>query len=161
MGQKSFGHRDMHLFSYFNNSNGWLIMWYKMSLTNALWSPKNGPPIPLWQVDDLGHPKLPKRLPNLVSFDFIYRGMMPPSWLKKKKLSTYMEFWGIGMCKDKSYVQKLGPHLNYWENILELLSKPLPSQNSTLSEGFWPPSNWKSNHMWGAIPPLLMLILKT
>jgi hypothetical protein len=23
----------------------------------------------LWQVDDLGHPKLPKRLPNLVSFD--------------------------------------------------------------------------------------------
>jgi muramoyltetrapeptide carboxypeptidase LdcA involved in peptidoglycan recycling len=66
------GHRDMHfLFLFFNNSIGWLVMQYKMSLTNALWSPKNGPPIPLWQIDDLGHPKLLERLPNLVSFDLI------------------------------------------------------------------------------------------
>jgi hypothetical protein len=71
-----------------------------------------------------------------------------------------MEFWGIGMRKDEPYVQKLGPYLDYWENILEL-SKPLPIQNSTLLEGFWPLSNWRSYHMWGAIPPLLMLILKT
>lgn len=83
-----------------------------MSLTNALWSPKNGPPIPLWQVDDLGHPKLPKRLPNLVSFDFI-SGNDATKLIEKEKLSTYMEFWGIGMCKDELYVQKLGPYLDY------------------------------------------------
>jgi hypothetical protein len=64
----------------------------------------------------------------------------------------YMEFWGIGMCKDEPYVQKLGPYLDYWENILELLWKPLSTQNSTLLEGFWPSSNWRSNHMWSAIP---------
>jgi hypothetical protein len=36
-----------------------------------------------------------------------------------------------------------------------LLSKPLPTQNSTILEGFWPSSNWKFNHMWGAIPPIV------
>jgi hypothetical protein len=117
MDQKSFGHRDMHLFSYFYNSNGWLVMPYKMSLTNALWSPKNGPPIPLWQVDDLGHPKLPKTLPNLVSFDFI-SGSDATKLIEKEKFINikhfkYMEFWGIRMCKDEPYVQKLGPYLDY------------------------------------------------
>jgi hypothetical protein len=66
-----------------------------------------------------------------------------------------MEFWGIGICKDEPYVQKLGPYLDYWKNILELLSKPLPTQNSTLLEGFWPLSNWISSHMWGATPPIV------
>jgi hypothetical protein len=65
------GHRGMHLFPFFNNPIGWVVMRYKMSLTNALWSPKNGPPIPLWQVDDSSHLKLPEILPNLVSFDLI------------------------------------------------------------------------------------------
>jgi hypothetical protein len=86
--------------------------------------------------------------------------------LKRKKLSTnglskYAEFWKMGMCKDETYAKQFGPYLDYWENILELLSKPLPTQSSTLLEGIWPSNNWKFNHVRGVIPFLLMLILKT
>jgi hypothetical protein len=53
--------------------------------------------------------------------------------IKKEKninngLSKYMEFWKLGMCKDESYVGKLGSYVNYRENILELLSNPSPTQ---------------------------------
>jgi hypothetical protein len=44
-----------------------------------------------------------------------------------------MEFWRLGMCKDKSYVRKLGPYVDYWEYVLEL-SNPLPTQSWTLLE---------------------------
>jgi hypothetical protein len=43
----------------------------------------------------------------------------------------------------------------YWKNILELLSNLLPTQNSTLFEGFWPSSNWRFNHVQSAIPPIV------
>jgi hypothetical protein len=36
----------------------------------------------------------------------------------------------MGMCKDETYARKLGPYVDYWENIFELLSKPLLIQNS-------------------------------
>ncbi len=61
----------------------------------------------------------------------------------------------MGMYKDETYIIKLGPYVVYWENILELLSKPLPTQNSTLLEIFWPSSNWSSNRVQGAIPPIV------
>jgi hypothetical protein len=61
----------------------------------------------------------------------------------------------MGMCKHETYATKLGPYVAYWENILELLSNPLPTQNSTLLEGFWPSSNWRCNHMQSAIPPIV------
>jgi hypothetical protein len=40
------------------------------------------------------------------------------------------------MCKDETYAIKLGSYMDYWENILELLLNPLPTQNSTHLEGF-------------------------
>jgi hypothetical protein len=39
------------------------------------------------------------------------------------------------MCKDETYVKKLGPYVHYWENIFEL-SNPLPTQGSMFLEGF-------------------------
>ncbi len=61
----------------------------------------------------------------------------------------------MGMWKDETYAKKLSPYMVYWENILELLSNLLPIQNSTLLESFWPLRNWRSNHMQGAIPPIV------
>ncbi len=31
----------------------------------------------------------------------------------------------MGMCEDEIYARKLGPYVDYWENIFELLSKRL------------------------------------
>ncbi len=45
--------------------------------------------------------------------------------------------------------------MDYWENILELLLNPLPTQNSTLLEGFGLSNNWRFNHVQGAIPPIV------
>jgi hypothetical protein len=66
-----------------------------------------------------------------------------------------VEFWKMGMYKDETYTIKLGRYVVYWENILELLPNPLPIQNPTLLEGFWLSSNWRSNHVQGAIPPIV------
>ncbi len=56
---------------------------------------------------------------------------------------------------------KLNLYVAYWKNILELLSNPLPTQNSTLFEGFWPSNNWRLIICKVPFLPLLMLILKT
>jgi hypothetical protein len=45
-------------------------------------------------------------------------------------LFKYLEFWKMGMCKDETYARKLGPYMDYWENIFEFLSKCLLIQNS-------------------------------
>ncbi len=60
----------------------------------------------------------------------------------------------MGMCEDETYAIKLGPYMAYWENILGL-SNPLPTQNSTFLEGFWPFDNWRSNHVRSSIPPII------
>ncbi len=75
---------------------------------------------------------------------------MPPSPLTRKNingiLSKYGEFWKMGMCKDETYAKKINLYVAYWENILELLLNPLPTQNSIVFEGFWPSNNWRFNH---------------
>ncbi len=103
---------------------------------NAFWSPKDWPPIQLWQVDDLGHPKLPQGFPNLIPFHLIWKNDATKS-INNDEFSKYVEFLkSIGMCKDETYAIKLGSYMDYWENILELLLNPLPTQNSTHLEGF-------------------------
>jgi hypothetical protein len=44
--------------------------------------------------------------------------------------------------------------MDYWENILELLLNPLPTQNSTHLQCFSLSNNWRFNHEQGAIPPI-------
>jgi hypothetical protein len=41
---------------------------------------------------------------------------------------------------------KMKLYVEYWENILLHLSKPLPPQSIILLEGFWTSNNWKSNY---------------
>ncbi len=43
------GHIDMHLFRFFVDLVGWCVMQYKVSLNDAMWSPKDGHRIWLWQ----------------------------------------------------------------------------------------------------------------
>jgi hypothetical protein len=54
---------------------GWLVMQYKVSPTNLIWSPKDGPTIQFWKFDDQGCPKFPSGIPKIVPFYPIW-GMM-------------------------------------------------------------------------------------
>jgi len=45
------GHTKMHLFWFFVDEVGWPVMQSKVSPTDVLWSPKDGPTIVLWKVD--------------------------------------------------------------------------------------------------------------
>jgi len=40
------------------------------------------------------------------------------------------------MSKDDLYFKVMGPYVKYWENILELLSKPFPQHSSILWKPF-------------------------
>jgi len=42
------------------------------------------------------------------------------------EILKYIEFWKLEMPKDDSYSKVMGPYVKYWENILELLSRPIP-----------------------------------
>jgi hypothetical protein len=66
-------------------------------------------------------------------------------------ISKFVEFWKLGMSKDDSCARIMGPYVKYWENILEVLSKPIPWHSSILLEGFWPSSNWRANYECASI----------
>jgi hypothetical protein len=67
----------MYVFCFFVDLVVWPIMQYKVSLIDAIWILKNGPLIQLWQIDDLGCPKLPQGFPNLVFFHPIWENDAP------------------------------------------------------------------------------------
>jgi hypothetical protein len=57
------------------------------------------------------------------------------------RLSKYVDFWKVGIVQNSTYEMKMKPYMEYWEEILLHLLRPLPLQNATLFEGFWPSSN--------------------
>jgi hypothetical protein len=58
----------MHLFHFFVDKVGWLVMQYTIPLTNALWSPKDGSTIQLCKEDGTTWLKLLARVLNHVPF---------------------------------------------------------------------------------------------
>jgi hypothetical protein len=69
-------------------------------------------------------------LPNLFPFPLIWgndelRACEKESFISNEILK-YIEFWKLGMLKDDSYSKVTGFYVKYWENILELLSRPIP-----------------------------------
>jgi hypothetical protein len=49
----------------------------------------------------------------------------------------------------------MGPYVKYQENILELLSRPIPWQNYVILEGFWPSNNWKANYQCASLHTII------
>jgi len=76
-------------------------------------------------------------------------------WFISIMISKYIEFWKLGMSKNDSYSKVMGPYVKCWENILELLSRPIPQQSFIMLEGFWPSSNWKANYEHTSIPTVV------
>jgi hypothetical protein len=70
------------------------------------------------------------KVPNLVPFRSIWGNdelrASEKEMFISNKISKYIEFWKLGMLKDDSYSKIMGPCVKYWENILKLLSKPIP-----------------------------------
>jgi hypothetical protein len=56
-------------------------------------------------------------------------------------LFKHVEFWKQGIEQSATYAMKMNMYVDYWEDILLCLLKPLPAQGCTLLEGFWPSSN--------------------
>jgi hypothetical protein len=51
-------------------------------------------------------------------------------------LFKYVEFWKQFIEQSVTYVIKTSPYVDYWEDVLLHLSKPLLIQRSILLEGF-------------------------
>jgi hypothetical protein len=65
-------HMEMHLFQFFVDEVGWLVIQYKVSPIDVLWSPKDGPTIQLWKEDATGQAKLLAGVPNPILFHLIW-----------------------------------------------------------------------------------------
>jgi len=99
-----------------------------------------GVSIQLWKVNADGSPKLPIEVPNPVPYCPIW-GQNAMRSMEKDKfinagLSKHVEFWKQGIEQSATSVIKMSPYVDYWEDILLHLSKPLPIQGCTLLEGF-------------------------
>jgi len=49
-------------------------------------------------------------------------------------------------------------YVEYLEDILLHLSRPLPPQSSTLLEGFWPSSNWRANYVKSSLSTVINVV---
>ncbi len=61
-------HMNTHLFLFFVDFSRWLVMQYKVSPTNAMWSLKDGATIGLWKFDDKGCLKLLSGVLKVIQF---------------------------------------------------------------------------------------------
>jgi hypothetical protein len=133
------------MFRFFVDYLGWPTMQYKVSPIDLMWSPIDGPPIRLWKVNLDGSPKLPTRVPSLVLYYLIWGNDASRSMEKEKFISfglyKYVDFWKVGIAQSSTYEMKMKPYVEYWEDVLLHLSRPLPPQSTTLLEGFWLSSN--------------------
>jgi hypothetical protein len=133
------GHIDMHLFRFFGDLLGWLMMQYKVSPTNLVHSLIDGLPIRLWKIIPDGSPKLPTRVPSPILYHPICGNDALRSVEKENfislGLSKYVDFWKVGIAQSSTYEMKMKPYVEYWEDILLHLSRPLPLQRTTLLDG--------------------------
>ncbi len=96
-----------------------------------------------------GSPKLLTWVPNLAPYCPIW-GHDVVRLVEKEKfinvgLFKYVEFWKQFIERITTYAMKMSLYVDYWEDVLLHLSKPLPTQRIFL-EGFWPSNNWKLNY---------------
>jgi len=111
------GHIEMHLFQFFVDKVGLLVMQYKVSPTDTLWNAKDSSTISLWKEDVVGWAKLLARVSNLVPFCLIW-GIDELKASEKERfvnigISKYTEFWKLGMLKDDSYFRIMGRYVKY------------------------------------------------
>jgi hypothetical protein len=74
------------------------------------------------------------------------------------KLSKYVEFWKQGIIINSTYAMKMNLYVDYCEDVLFHLSKPLLAQRSTLLEGFWPSNNYKLNYVEVELPSTKLIV---
>ncbi len=108
------------------------------------------PLIRLWKANPNGSPKLPMSMPSPIHYCPIW-DIDPSKFVERQKfisvgLSKYMDFWKVGIAQNVTYEMKMKPYVEYWEDILLHLSRPLPCQSAILLEGLWLSNNWKSNY---------------
>jgi len=130
----------MHLFRFIINLLGWPMIQYKVSPIDPIRSPIDGPLIRLWKVHPNGSPKLHVRVPSLVLYCPIW-GNDASRLVERKKfissrLSKYVNFWKVGIVQSSTYEMKMKPYVEYWEDILLHLLRPLPPQSTTFLEDF-------------------------
>jgi len=107
----------MHLFRFFVDSLGWLMMQYKVSPTNLVWSSINGSQVKLWKVNPNGSPKLLIRVPILILYCSIWGNDALRLVEREKfinfKLSKHVDFRKVGIVQSSTYEMKVKPYVQY------------------------------------------------
>ncbi len=64
----------------------------------------------------------------------------------------------MGSAQSSIYEMKMKSYVEYYENVLLHLSRLLLPQNTTLLEGFWPSSNWRSNYVRTSLSTMMDIV---
>jgi hypothetical protein len=68
---------DIHLFKFYIDEEGRLVMRYKESTTDKTWLPCNKPALHLWKADTDGKPMIPTGNPSPVPFKYLWGDDVP------------------------------------------------------------------------------------
>ncbi len=69
-----------------------------------------------------------------------------------------MEFQKQGIEQNTRFVMKMSLYVDYWEDILLHLTKPLLAQRSILLKGFQPSKNWKLKYARAKLPSTTLIV---
>jgi len=64
----------------------------------------------------------------------------------------------VGIAQNSTYEMKMKLYMEYYENVLLHLSKLLLLQSTTLLEGFWSSSNWRSNNSKASLSTMMDVV---
>lgn len=137
--------------------------------TDQSWLPP-GPAVRMWRANDDGTPKLPQGVPDPVPLRPLWGNVSVDltmtnhdkeviragECLNKQSfiqqgIAKYIEIWKSMMARDVMYARDMLPYVLYWERLYSELTGPVPDTPSVLQEGFWPTTNWQTDH--GRRPP--------
>jgi hypothetical protein len=121
----------MHLFKFYVDTIGVLVMKYKKSAVDAQWLPQNRSQVRLWKEDADGRPTLLVESPKPVPFKPMWGSEVPnqtgnPETARKKArkatkrknfmksgLQKYINYCKNGMSKYKGFATAFGPYVEY------------------------------------------------
>jgi hypothetical protein len=69
-----------------------------------------------------------------------------------------MDFWKVGFAQNSTYKMKVKLYVEYWEDVLLHLSRPLQPKSTTLLEGFWPSNNWTSSYVRASLSTVMDIV---
>jgi hypothetical protein len=72
-------------------------------------------------------------------------------------ISKYVDFWKVGIVQSSTYEMKMKSYVELGRCFVAFV-KIITTSKSTLLEGLWPSSNWRSNYVKASLSTVMDVV---